>query len=98
MLRMQLSTAQRRCELAGMLEPHPIHKRMPSAHPGQHPDSRTRDTSDEDSTFQERRDSGEKRPAQGCFVSVFDLFPRRKHMDVNLRVECYAPAHFGGKF
>lgn len=75
MLRMQLSTAQRRCELAGMLEPHPSRKRKPSALPGQPPDGRMGDTRG-DCTFQ-RRGTGGRREAHGCFVFVFGLCPRR---------------------
>lgn len=37
--------------------------------------------------FRQRRDAVGKRPAHGCFVFVFSLFPRRKHTDIDPRVE-----------
>lgn len=70
MLRMQLSTAQRRCELAGMLEPRPSHKRKPSILPGQPPDSRMGGTHDE-CTFQtEKGHWGKEHMAVLCLCLV----------------------------
>lgn len=78
MLRMQLHAAHRRCELAGMLEPCPIHKRMPSTLSGQPPASRMGDTCMVTANFRQRKGHCGEEASTWLFCVCVWSFPKKE--------------------